>query len=843
MFMTKNGLYINEKGTFKKLFSPGEILSEKDRIWMNWIIDECLGKEDEAFKILYLNNGNKIHPQFAELILRKLMSGDKDISDIVYKDYIIILDSYIKTSWEIFRLIEILSRRRLYSLCYKLFMKYFEVQFVLENKPLYRRKELTYNHIFIGNRYYIEQSWQHCKNEFLALYAEKLMYFIKDTISNIYDTYMFFIEEDNAIEFRRMSMLVIEERDDYSKRDPLYLLCNIFCACCKAWKEKNPKKKKEFLIKCLRNPSALLKKLSLKALRECESISSCEKYDIFINNSTISFFEGREQIFLLIKEIFNDLTENRQDKLIDEIESLDTNKSEYPIYNWCVWIKQFCHTNERINKLEEEILSRNNFRPREHPELDIVVEQVVWSGVQSPITQEQMLGLDLQQLIDLLNNYNGESFEGPSRDGMLSVFSECVKTNYYWTSKVIQKFIDCSIEKADAWQRLLIGIQDSNFGAEQLIEVLKQFAEKMEIVKDIHGMSELLLRTLKRNEIKEYFHDRENELFLIMETIWNHRNKNYINSDRLIDIVINSDLGNVLLSSIYMLSYCDKEQGIPERYKDFWEKNLNLKDKEKDISLCVLAGNFNFLYLRDQKWCESNYIEVLSGVDQQSFAAAWEGIVYFSHYLNKNMADVMEPIFLKAIRHLNWLAGEARDGFIDLYLLLLIYAVDDPCLEHIPTFYGIAGEHDKERFIEKIEHKLRGMDDEKESFWKDWLRQFLLNRYENIPVKLEDKEKVLFITWLPELGQFFEEAVNIICKERMPRQVDSLFLYRLDESKAVLQYPHSVISLLTQMLNDGTKFDFYRDYISNIYKEAEGLLSQEEKAAFKEAFLKRGMDI
>ena len=83
-------LTLNKKSIFDNLFLPEAILSEQDQIWMNWIIDKFVGVEDEAFKILYLNNGNKIHPKFAALILRKLESGDNSIPDVVYKEYITI---------------------------------------------------------------------------------------------------------------------------------------------------------------------------------------------------------------------------------------------------------------------------------------------------------------------------------------------------------------------------------------------------------------------------------------------------------------------------------------------------------------------------------------------------------------------------------------------------------------------------------------------------------------------------------------------------------------------------------------------------------------------------------
>lgn len=122
------------------------------------------------------------------------------------------------------------------------------------------------------------------------------------------------------------------------------------------------------------------------------------------------------------------------------------------------------------------------------------------------------------------------------------------------------------------------------------------------------------------------------------------------------------------------------------------------------------------------------------------------------------------------------------------------------------------------------------------------MKQYLTYRYENKPTMLTEKEKGLFLSWLPELGQLFEGAVNIICKDKMAQHIDALALRRLDKSKLVLQYPHPMIRLLTKMLNDGTKFDYCGEYLGNIYRECKGI-SQEEEKEFQEALLKRGMSI
>ena len=177
---------LNKKKIFEKLFSPNAILSEKEIIWMNWIVKEFVGKDDNAFKFLYFNHGNMIHPKFAETILITLELENEKIRDNIYKEYIILLSTYIKSSWEIFRLIDILSKRKLYSLCYHLFTKYFEIQFVFDNKLWVNNDEYIYEHRFIGELYQIVESWKCCKNEFLNSYAERLLYFIKENFLNFY---------------------------------------------------------------------------------------------------------------------------------------------------------------------------------------------------------------------------------------------------------------------------------------------------------------------------------------------------------------------------------------------------------------------------------------------------------------------------------------------------------------------------------------------------------------------------------------------------------------------------------------------------------------------------------
>ena len=109
-------------------------------------------------------------------------------------------------------------------------------------------------------------------------------------------------------------------------------------------------------------------------------------------------------------------------------------------------------------------------------------------------------------------------------------------------------------------------------------------------------------------------------------------------------------------------------------------------------------------------------------------------------------------------------------------------------------------------------------------------------------IRLMDYEYKIVMNWLLEAPELFVEIVNIICTQRVPKEVDPLFLYTLKENKLGEMYPHEVIRLLTLLLNGGTEFPYSSDNIPEIYKAVPGL-EEEEKRAFQEACLKRNINL
>ena len=55
---------------------------------------------------------------------------------------------------------------------------------------------------------------------------------------------------------------------------------------------------------------------------------------------------------------------------------------------------------------------------------------------ESPISQTELLQLEISDVVQYLVEYNEDSFEGPSRHGLLKVFAQCCMDDWQWMVQV-----------------------------------------------------------------------------------------------------------------------------------------------------------------------------------------------------------------------------------------------------------------------------------------------------------------------------------------------------------------------------------------------------------------------
>lgn len=834
---------LDRKDVFACCFSNSKLVDNKSVLWANWLCNEFIGRDDSSFINIVAKHGSSFSNYFSNILLKKIVLEENRLSDEYLREYVTLLDHHLTDPWIISQLINITHKRQFYHLSLHLFEKFFVTSIKLEKSIWNVGEYLEPKHSMIGNYYIVNSAWDLINREVIFRYAVEVLLFVQKTIEELHYRYVEIGYASDKKEPWSMSMLVVEDREKEYNKESLHVLVQMFLQVILALGEHEDAR---FYIKrSLKSKSILLRKIALRAIRESDCFNDDEKISVICDESLAWVLECKEQVFLLAYKAFPKASYEMQHRFLDIIEKGpdvfgELRDKQYTIYNWCVWLQKTDPTNERIKSITNMILKEYNFSPREHPELSFEINDGVWDADKSPVTSQEMMKMSIEKLTILLLDYKDAGFEGPTRLALFNTFSECVKKNKQLVKRLINYFFKHKIDNQEIWSHLFLGLEQGEFSAEEAISLCLDLSLAIEIIPDVKEAAYFFWKVLRIKEMQQIFIVHEKELFDLSVKLWNRRDIAKPLEMGIIDKALNTTTGIVLLCWIYMISYSDNV-GISKQYITIFEEALQLNSWEFEVVVCVLAGHFNFLCNKDMAWYIAHFEPMLTGKNKKIYISAWEGMVYFSGRISKDTADISAPIYLKAVKNINWLEADARTRFIELYLTLLIFVVEKPTLKYIPEFYKSASEEIRIQFIEMIDHRLINMDIEaKLNWWNRWLKRFLENRKNNKPVELLEPECSMLFMLLPHLDFVFEDAVKILCKGSLPSSIDHLFWYELEKKELNPDYSHSVVTVLFMLLNSIKNLEYEQKYITRIVRSLQGLDEKENKK-LQEALLKHGI--
>lgn len=837
--------YLDKKEVFAECFSDNKELSPKGKIWADWLCNNFVGKDDKSLLYLIYKHKNVLNSDFAEYLVRKLINNpDMDINS--FMEYLLVLDKRIFIGWQISQLIKtLISKQHIHS-AFILFKKLFDCKMQLEQKNLLQSDSVGCKHIFIGDYYDINTTWKMLREKAIDEFPYEIMLFVIEKITELHYKYeMAGLASKDEDPFE-LAMLEIEAKELHYKENPLQIMSQMLLDASYSLQHQNKELLKTTLLQGIYSESMLLKKITLKAIREISVFSPSEKLNIIIENNLIDSSFCKQQVFLLTSGFFADLSTQNKNRLINAIKSLkkeDASRTNlYEIYNWYIWLQKTDPNNEKVNNRIEQLQAKYNFMPRKHPELIMWTGPARWADDQSPLPEEEMIQLPVSEVINMLQTYNPDVFlEGPSRRGLLETFSSTLAKKKDWSDTIIRSLINEKINKEDIWQYVFYGIQKAEYKLDNVWSLFMFIIHNIDTVGYIYGAAECLWKILQRENIKSIFLNCEQDFFDAAEILWNSRKQEKKAFPKTIDATLNTTIGCILFSWIYMVSFID-ERTIPKKYKIYFEEALKLESWEKNVSVCILAGHFNFFCYRDIEWSKKVLIPFFTCKSQALYTDAWTGIAYFSGRFNSDTADIIAPICYNAISNIRWLENDTKRFFIELLLTLMIHIVEKPTLKYIPEFYKNASKKDRKQFIQVIENRLMDMDKEhKFTWWNAWLKRFLENRKSNKPCILEDEENEAILDLLTVLPEVFDEAVDIICKGKMPENIDDIFWSELNDMHIAANYSHSMAKFLIKALNSISSLYLGKEDIREIVGELNNLEPRENKS-LKEALLKWSID-
>lgn len=834
-------LYKNK--VFDAIFNESLELTKNDMTWLNWFVDEFLGKNDDLIYKTILNYHNYVNDSLISKIFEKLINEKFEISNQNYCKYVALFHHRIKNGFILYHLIITSYKRKLYKLSFVLFKKMFDFKVCVKSKLFSIEDEIEYICQFLYIDYSIDIIWDNVGDHLAKKFPKDFVKFAIERITSIYDQYQMIEMADNKNPLN--SFFFSLERKEYNNdfKNILFLLCQGACNAIIQVEDVNFVHSNIF--ECLQSESALLKNLGLKLLRVSTSFAPDEKCTLLLKYVGVYASHEKEQMFLLIKEIFNDLSDEMQEKLLEEInKGNDKSKTSertraYEIFNWCAWLEKNNIKNNKITFIKNQILKKYTyFKERNHPELNVETMFENDFVDKSIYSEEEIKKMKIDDLLLLLKNFKEDLFNGITKEALYNALDNCLKSDFQWSYNILQNINKCFNGAHPIWQSIILKVPESEYSIEDHIQLLKLLIENKDLVKfndlELAWCIEKLL-----NNVKKIESDSVLDLFFSFTMqIWKYGEKKSIDEYELMTKCLNCSVGIILMIWIKLLSQ-ETEFSREKKYYSLFEKLLDKKSQYYDQTLCILVGNVRFLYHKNLEWCDKYIVPYITSKDHDEFVASWEGIAYQSSELYSDFARNYQDKYLEVITRIKELNNSGRAILVKQYSLLMIYVVDNPLEKYIPTFLNIAEKKDKLTFIHTINTNLNKFkDSEKKELWNKWLKEYWINRINNTPISLEDEESIEMLNWIVNLGELFPEAVNVIQQGMKIQKLNYHFIYQVLHSDLIQNYSNDVAKLFIYILNNETEIDS----IEYSMKELVSCLKFNDnsiKSELQEALLKR----
>lgn len=836
--------FLDNRKVFDFCFSEQDDWGEMDNLWANWLCNNFAISESEVIFGLFQKHHNKINKTFAHILARRICDCESLDNNIFFK-YVISIKNIITDLYVIERLVEEIYKRKQYLLGFEIYQKFFELNFNLQKDVWSKGDGFCYKHTFIGNYYLASRCWESIKTGVCEANYYDVLSFVLQKIEEVYADYSCINSEATSIEPIEMSMIDVEGREEGYRENLFRTLIKMCIDAADIMRKQEPNGLRFILMKYFNSKSILLRKLSLSVMRRTKVFPAKETIKLLIKHELLDDFYLKEQVYLLAADCFNNLSEKEKDSFIDVIEekgeaSEEKNRDIYESYNWCVWLQKVDSQNRRLNNYIDRIAKKYGFKPRKHPELSIDYSLEPLSIDKRIINENKLLDMKISDVVKCLSNYRRDNEEDESRYEFLKTFSNCVSHNFSWAKKVVEELLLNAIENHDVWQHLFYGIENSGYDIHESVELLEVLIERVNVKKYNNDLESFLLNILRKDNIKNVFVEHEELLLRSVDILWKNRSREVQETGNALNNALNSSCGKISLSLVYMFYYSNEKE-IPFRYKERFENILNIRGSEKNTAVCILAGYFNLMCRRDKEWALEKIAPFLDGSSNKYYACAWDGYVFFSQRVYKEIADIIEAIVYKAIRKINLLSKDSKRGFMNILLTILVYFTDKPTHKFIPELYGASSNKDVIAFLRAIKIRLQSMEEaEIEKWWNDWLRLFLKNRKNNKPTMLTEEENQAIFELIPELEAVFDDAVNVICSKDIPKQVDSLFWFRIGDYHIAKKHPESAFKLITTVLKSVSAINSDEQSIKNIIKEM-GKITKEQEVILEEVLLSKNI--
>ena len=561
----------------------------------------------------------------------------------------------------------------------------------------------------------------------------------------------------------------------------------------------------------------VLRRLAVHTLYARQDIVPDEKIDWLLEKANIYDIAAHHEVFRMAQNAFPESSAEKRRTFVDAVLAYrwpnadDPKKEMYTAqyhFDWLDWLHRAAPDCQLAKSaLRNLSVQYPMCKPREHPDF------AHWIGVgggsfshQSPWTVEELLKHQPFEWLPRLLSFEQTEFDGPDRVGLLHAVEDATKEHFEWGYGLAQALADKKQWDSDLWAATTRGWSNMKLNESRHRAVLDRLGSVELYGKQANGIAENLYSLVKDGG-RPYALNVLTQANTIASDLWQYvgQEEPPKEIDDWFTTAINRPAGKLAEFWLHSLSIWQKQKdfapgGSTEEYLVALSQIIQDRSRSGRLGRAVFAAHFSFLAAVDEAWTRENVLPLFYARDDVGdFQTAWHSFLKWGR-LGPTSAELLAPAFFKAVPKIRMELSGCRDRFVGHYVSMIVYFVENPIREWIPTLFQHADNDVKENFAMTVSDCLRSMDDAQQlQQWNRWLKAYWTGRLQGKPVPLEPDETRVMLGWLPALQAVFSEAVD--CAVQMPvRQSDlSTLIYEFDTKEIWRRYPEEVARLLIHL--------------------------------------------
>jgi hypothetical protein len=575
----------------------------------------------------------------------------------------------------------------------------------------------------------------------------------------------------------------------------------------------------------------LLKRLAVHGINENSRLTSDEKIGWILSRDLLWARNERHEVFQLLRMVFPGAKTETKSNLLEQAELGYQTKNEevrqYEILKMLDWLRQADPKCADAAKRFKRALSHQpRYKTPEHLDLTHWIGSV--HGPISPIAVDELLKKDPEQVLELLQIYQSDIFDGSSYEGLLDAISQACSRDFNWCMNLLGALRSKEMWSSDIWRVAFYGLRESSLNAKQWELVLVFLSDASAAYGNGHAISELLLNGIRKEEGKIPFPilaEAENLADTLWETIASQPGHEEADSQDWLSVSINHPGGKLTEFYIYALSSRrveagDKWSNLPVDYKDRFEQILADRNPMAEMGRVILASQLNYLAFLDAEWTRANVIPLLDwNKDARRAQQAWHGFLAWGHWTEGLLPDLL-PLYVTTFDHLSALESMSEQFCKHMSNLAIFGSVNplDSKQGWLNQFLIKLNVDNLGRWARCVRQDLGQLNEEHAAnLWGRWLKKYWENRINGVPRQFENAEMAEMIQWPIPLKPIFAEVVDLICRSPLPDFPFTHFYEQLLERGFAQSFPHDSAKLVLQLLQAKARpFDFWEPVIELI---------------------------